>query len=94
MPRLNPTRHPFSAALFIALLLGAFLAVSGHVVSADADHVTEQCVACTWFQVQGWIAAGSVLLIYLTTRYISSQSQIRLPSLFWIFPPGRSPPLR
>ena len=94
MKRLVPRQNTFPAALLVVLILGAFLAVLGHIFLAGPDHDREHCPICTWFHVEGWIVFGPFLLVYFAAQYVSFLLQTRLPFLLLIAPLGRSPPIR
>ena len=63
--------------LLVALVAGALLGVSCHLIWADHSHEPASCVVCAWFHFKGWITAALVLLV-----------SFALQRLCWIFTAG------
>lgn len=62
MPIRSPKRS-FFLVLLVALVAGALLGVSCHLVWANHSHGPSSCAVCTWFHFKGWITAALVLLV-------------------------------
>lgn len=79
--------------LWVALLTGALLAVSGHLAWADHTHDPVACAICTWFHFKAWVAAAEVLLVYFFLQRIRLQTAGVFFSLCCALPSARAPPL-
>ena len=79
--------------LLVALMAGALLAVSGHLVLADHSHDASPCAVCAWFQFKAWAAATVVLLVYFFLQRLAFQTASLSFSFYCALPAARAPPL-
>ncbi len=91
MSRLTYQKKSVFVGLVLVLFLGAFLAVTFH--TALEGHDAAECPLCLWYQIQGCIITGYLLLLYLTSKPLAISFLPRFFSVFDLPAVGRSPPL-
>ena len=91
MLRFNRKNKSALVGLVLVLFLSAFLAVTFH--TASEGHDDAGCSLCLWHQIQGWIIAGYLLLLYLTSQPLAPSFLLRFFPVFDLPVVGRSPPL-
>lgn len=87
------TRRPLLLILLVALVGGALLGVSLHLVWADHSHGPSTCAVCTWFHFKGWIAAALVLLVCLILQRLRCVPLLDSFSCHFALHSARAPPL-
>jgi hypothetical protein len=87
-------KHSFLLVLLVALLAGALLGVSCHLIWADHGHDPSSCAVCTWFHFKGWISAALVLLVCLALQHFVCTPLPGGFSLSAALHPARAPPRR
>ena len=88
------SKRSFLLVLLVALVAGALLGVSLHLVWADHRHEPSSCAVCTWFHFKGWVAAALVLLIGFVLQHLRCTPLSGGFSLSAALHPARAPPRR
>lgn len=87
-------RRSLLLVLLVALVAGALLGVSCHLIWADHSHDPSSCAVCAWFHFKGWITAALVLLVSVGLRHFAWIYPADSGSLAAVACSARAPPRR
>lgn len=87
-------KRSFLLVLLVALVAGALLGVSFHLVWADHSHDPNSCAVCIWFHFKGWITTALVLLVCFVLQRVLCAPLLGSFSCSLPLPSARAPPRR
>lgn len=87
------SKRSFLLILLVALVAGALLGVSCHLVSANHSHGPASCAVCTC-HFKGWVTTALVLLVCFVLQRLVSIPLLGSFSCRLALHPARAPPRR
>lgn len=88
------SKRSFLLILLVALVAGALLGVSCHLVWANHSHGLSSCAVCTWFHFKGWVTTALVLLVCFVLQRILCIPLLGSFSCHFALHSARAPPRR